>query len=48
VCGFNKCSFKVDHGFTAVWVKLSTSWLAALLYIWTLIAPIVLPGRDWN
>lgn len=40
--------FKVDHGFTAVWVKLSTSWLAALLYIWTLIAPIVLPGRDWN
>jgi hypothetical protein len=41
-------NYKVDHGFTAVWVKLATSWLAALLYIWTLIEPVVLPGRDWS
>jgi hypothetical protein len=41
-------SFKVDHGFAAVWVKLASSWLAALFYCWTLVAPIVLPGRDWS
>jgi len=41
-------NYKVDHGFTAVWVKLATSWLASILYGWTLIAPVVLPGRDWN
>ena len=29
----------------AVWIKVVTSWLAFLLYIWTLIAPIVLEDR---
>jgi hypothetical protein len=32
----------------SVWVKMISSWLVILLYFWTLIAPIVLPDRDWN
>jgi len=32
---------------SAVWIKIVTSWLAAGLYIWSLIAPAVLDGRDF-
>ncbi|XP_061453258.1 serine incorporator 2 [Rhineura floridana] len=33
---------------TAVWVKISSSWVGLLLYVWTLVAPIVLPDRDFS
>jgi len=29
----------------SVWAKAATSWLIALLYIWTLFAPVVFPDR---
>jgi len=32
----------------AMWVKIISSWLAGLLYIWTLIAPTVLQDRDFG
>ncbi|MGH0181369.1 UNVERIFIED_CONTAM: hypothetical protein FKN15_006462 [Acipenser sinensis] len=32
----------------AVWVKISSSWLGLALYLWTLVAPLVLPDRDFN
>ncbi|XP_066558795.1 serine incorporator 1 isoform X1 [Amia ocellicauda] len=32
----------------AVWVKMTSSWVCLLLYVWTLIAPIVLTNRDFN
>lgn len=32
----------------AVWVKISSSWLGLLLYLWTLVAPVLLPDRDFN
>jgi len=41
-------SFKVNHGFAAVWVKLASSWVVALLYIWTLVAPALFPDRDFG
>jgi len=41
-------SFKVNHGFAAVWVKLVSSWVVALLYIWTLVAPALFPNRDFG
>lgn len=40
--------YKVDHGFVAVWVKVATSWLAALLYLWSLVAPCLFPDRDFS
>ncbi|XP_060760781.1 serine incorporator 2 [Neoarius graeffei] len=32
----------------AVWVKISSSWLALALYLWTLVAPLILTNRDFN
>ncbi|XP_003969122.1 serine incorporator 2 [Takifugu rubripes] len=32
----------------AVWVKISSSWIGLALYTWTLVAPLVLPNRDFS
>ncbi|KAM7383802.1 hypothetical protein PAMA_011255 [Pampus argenteus] len=32
----------------AVWVKISSSWLGLALFLWTLVAPLVLPDREFN
>ncbi|CAJ1083564.1 serine incorporator 2 [Xyrichtys novacula] len=32
----------------AVWVKICSSWIGLGLYLWTLVAPLVLPDRDFN
>lgn len=32
----------------SMWVKMISSWLCSGLYIWTLIAPILLPDRDFS
>lgn len=33
---------------TAVWVKICSSWAGLLLYLWTLVAPLVLRDRDFS
>ncbi|XP_010436570.1 PREDICTED: probable serine incorporator [Camelina sativa] len=37
----------IDVGWTSVWVKICTGWVTAVLYIWTLIAPLILPDREF-
>ncbi|KAJ3130390.1 hypothetical protein HK098_002619 [Nowakowskiella sp. JEL0407] len=37
----------IGKSMSAVWVKVISSWVVMLLYVWTLIAPLVLPDRDW-
>jgi hypothetical protein len=32
----------------SMWVKISSSWLCIVIYIWTCIAPCVLRERDFN
>ena len=32
----------------AVWIKITSSWLGLLVYIWTLIAPVFFPDRDFD
>ncbi|KAF0047546.1 hypothetical protein F2P81_001179 [Scophthalmus maximus] len=32
----------------AVWVKICSSWLGLVIYLWTLVAPLVFPDRDFN
>ncbi|KFM24734.1 putative serine incorporator [Auxenochlorella protothecoides] len=39
------CSDAVDVGWTSVWVKIVTQWVAAALYCWTLLAPSLFPDR---
>ncbi|KAM8977414.1 serine incorporator 2 [Pelodytes ibericus] len=33
---------------SAVWVKISSSWVGLLLYLWTLVAPVILSDRDFS
>ncbi|KGL75326.1 Serine incorporator 2, partial [Tinamus guttatus] len=38
----------ITSPWTAVWVKISSSWAGLLLYLWTLVAPLVLRERDFS
>jgi len=38
----------VDHGYASFWVKMVSSWITILLYGWTLLAPVLLPDREWS
>jgi serine incorporator 1/3 len=37
----------IGIGWANVWVKIITSWLISILYLWTLVAPLVLPNREF-
>eukprot|EP00158_Paraphelidium_tribonemae_P003862 Partr_v1_DN26419_c0_g1_i1_m24149 putative serine incorporator len=37
----------VGQSMTAVWIKIVTSWMTLLMYIWTIVAPILLPDREF-
>ncbi|KAI9196630.1 hypothetical protein LWI28_025574 [Acer negundo] len=36
----------VDVGWTSVWVRICTEWVTVALYIWTLLAPLLLPDLE--
>lgn len=38
----------IDVGWSSVWVRIITQWITACLYIWSLIAPMVLKDRDFS
>ncbi|XP_066243810.1 serine incorporator 3 isoform X1 [Saccopteryx leptura] len=38
----------VTSKWPAVWVKMSSSWVCLLLYVWTLVAPLVFTNRDFS
>jgi len=48
ITGVDAEGVAVDTGYVSVWVKMVSSWLTVLMYVWSLIAPIVLPDREWN
>ncbi|PON52760.1 Serine incorporator/TMS membrane protein [Parasponia andersonii] len=37
----------VDVGWPSVWVRIVTGWATAALYIWSLVAPIMFPEREF-
>jgi len=37
----------VDTSKESMWVKIVSQWVTYILYIWTLVAPLVLPGREF-
>jgi hypothetical protein len=39
---------QIDVGWTSVWVKTLSSWAAAGLYCWTLLAPALFPDREFS
>ena len=32
----------------SMWVKITSSWVCIVIYIWTCIAPLVLQDRDFG
>lgn len=44
--GTNITSFSANK--PAMWVKMVSSWLCAILYGWTMLAPVVLADRDFG
>ncbi|XP_054639341.1 serine incorporator 1 [Dunckerocampus dactyliophorus] len=40
--------YSISSKWPAVWVKISSSWLCLCLYVWTLLAPIILTNRDFS
>ena len=41
-------NWTIDSGWFSVWVKMVVMWVSALVYLWTMIAPVVLPGRHFG
>ncbi|RWS31908.1 putative serine incorporator-like isoform X2 [Leptotrombidium deliense] len=41
-----KGDFNQNEG--SMWVKITSSWVCVALYAWTLVAPIVMPDRDFS
>ncbi|PKA67153.1 hypothetical protein AXF42_Ash004645 [Apostasia shenzhenica] len=37
----------INVGWTTVWIRICTQWATAALYLWTLVAPILLPDRQF-
>lgn len=37
----------IDVGWTSAWVRICTEWITAALFIWTLVAPLIFPDRDF-
>ena len=37
----------IEKSWTAVWIKIITSWLTMLMYLWTILAPVLLPDREF-
>jgi len=36
-----------DIGPMSMWMKIVSSWIAALMYIWSMVGPKLLPNREW-
>ncbi|KAF5203757.1 Serine incorporator [Thalictrum thalictroides] len=37
----------IDVGWTTVWVRICTQWVTAALYVWSLVAPLIMPDREF-
>ena len=37
----------IGVGWYTVWVRICTEWITAALYIWSLVAPLLFPDREF-
>lgn len=38
---------KLHPNHASTWVKILSCWVCAGLYVWTLVAPLILPDREF-
>jgi hypothetical protein len=38
----------INANMSAVWVKILSAWMCFAIYVWTLLAPAILPDRDFS
>ena len=38
----------ISANMSAVWVKIISAWLCFGIYMWTLVAPVMFPDRDFT
>lgn len=48
VCSSPGETRKMISTWTSVWVKICASWAGLFLYLWTLVAPLLLRNRDFS
>jgi len=37
-----------NNNYASLWVKITSSWICVILYIWTCLAPALFPDRDFS
>jgi len=37
-----------NNNAAAMWVKMISAWLAAIIYLWTMVAPAILQDREFG
>lgn len=40
--------YRLNSNMASVWVKIVSSWICMAIYVWTLVAPLVFPDRDFH
>mmetsp|Transcript_47075 Transcript_47075/g.87734 ORF Transcript_47075/g.87734 Transcript_47075/m.87734 type:complete len:379 (+) Transcript_47075:251-1387(+) len=40
--------YELDRGWISVWMKIMSEWTAVLLYVWSMVAPVVCKNRDFS
>ena len=41
-------SDRIDVGMTSMWMKVASQWAIVALYVWSLVAPLLFPDRDFD
>lgn len=36
---------RIGQSYTAVWVKIVSGWICHVIYIWSMVAPVLMPDR---
>ncbi len=44
----NTTNPEIGAGVPSVWVKIVSSWVGIAIYLWTLLAPVLFPNRDFG
>lgn len=45
--GIDDDAVYIGKSWKAGWVKIITSWIAYVMYNWTMVAPVLFPDRNW-